>query len=137
MADRTCAGGVRLRGQKLTKPKQVVSTGKVIWIEVDGETSSPLRFALEDDKLYFLRNGTYERLPPLSHGDSVKVIGHPLAKQTRSGEAEAVVEFVSAEEVPQSVVLDLAGTLYDPAISPEENFARLKSTLQIARLELL
>ncbi len=121
----------------LVKPKQLVSTGKVIWIESEGEVSSPLRFVLEDDKLYFLRNGRYERVPPLSEGQIVKVAGHPLSKQTRSGEATAAVHLVPSSEVPRSVLLELAGTLYDPRLSPDENAAKLEESLDIACLELI
>ncbi|MER3395213.1 MAG: hypothetical protein C4318_09020 [Acidimicrobiia bacterium] len=118
------------------KPKQLVSTGKVIWIEANGESSSPIRFVIDEDKLYFLRNGRHERVPPIRNGQKVKVIGHPLAKQTRSGEAEAIVTFVSPDDLPQSVLLELAGTYYDPRLSPDENCTRLASILQVARLDL-
>lgn len=121
----------------LVKPKQLVSTGKVIWIEIDGESSSPLRFVLEDDGVYFLRNGKFERLPDISDGRTVKVIGHPLSQQTQAGSGDARVTFVSGEEVPDSVLLELAGTMYDPSLGPEDNVAKLRSLMKVARLDLV
>ncbi len=121
----------------MVKPKQLVSTGKVIWIESEGEVSSPLRFVLEDDKLYFLRNGRFERVPPLSEGQIVRVAGHPLSKQTRSGEATAVVHLVPPSELPRSVLLELSGTLYDPRLSSDANATRLEQSLDVACLELV
>ncbi len=119
------------------KPKQLVSTGKVIWLIVDGESSSPVRFVLDGDNLYFRRNARHERIPHLEDGQTVRVVGHPLAKQTRSGEAEARVTFLDAEETPQPILLELAGAMYDPRLTPDENFARLKHELKVARLDLL
>ena len=119
------------------KPKQILSTGKVLWIEKDGNKSSPLRYVVENDRIYILLNGRNERLPELSDGDRVLVVGHPLAKQTRTGEAYALVHILSNDEVPRGVFLELAGSLYDPSLSPAANYEKLKDMLAVAALDIL
>ena len=119
------------------KPKQILSTGKILWIEKDDNKSSPARYVAENDRIYILLNGRNERLPELSDGDRVLVVGHPLAKQTRTAEAYALVHILSNDEVPRGVFLELAGSLYDPSLSPAANYEKLKDMLAVAALDLL
>lgn len=119
-----------------TRPKDVLATGKVLWLEKAGEKSSPLKYVAEGNTVYVLLNGKHERVPPLSDGDQVTVVGHPLAKQTRAGSARAVVRRVPPHEVPDAVLVELAGPRYDPTESVEQNLRSLRESLIVASLSL-
>lgn len=116
--------------------KDVVSTGKVIWIEAAGAKSSPVRFVSEGETIYVLQDGENESLPPLSDGDRVTIAGHPLAKQTIAGKSPATVKMLEAIDAPRGAVLDLAGRRYDPALSPDENFEALRGDLGVIAITL-
>lgn len=117
--------------------KDVVSTGKVIWIEANGATSSPVRFVIDSEILYILAEAKNENLPPIDEGDRVEVIGHPLARQSMAGRGTALARVLTPSDVPKATVLDLIGTQYNAALSPDENFDALNDDLEVISLTLV
>lgn len=120
-----------------TSVKDVVSSGKVVWVESGGRRSSPLRFVADGSTIFVLGNGPDEVLPELTDGDVVTVTGHSLARPAAHGSAGTYVRWVAPEDVPEPVLIELGGRFYDSRFSPQENAEKLRKKLDVFALDLV